>query len=427
MGNRRQFGSVRKLPSGRWQAGYWHLGRRHVAPVTFAFKADANAYLSSVETEVRRGLWIDPLGAQMLFSEWAAEWTATTVDLRPSSRVRDLGYLQRYLLPRFGHMPLGDIDYMAVRAWVADLNASGLAPSTVTKAGQMLRKLMRTAVQAGLLPASPCEGVKLPRIERTEMRFLTTVEVDALTAAMDPRYQAVVLLAAYGGLRAGELFGLRAKRVDVLHRRVTIAETVVDVGGHLHFGPPKTRAGHRTVPLPKVAAEPLGEHLATYGRRPEDLVFTAPEGGPVSLNVWRRRFWAPALKAAGLGHLRPHDLRHTAVALWIAAGAHPKEVAVRAGHTSVSFTLDRYGHLFPGSESVLNDSLDALARDGRESAEQTFRARSRANEADSFAHVARTNADPSDDARDAQAPDQYETSGRCGTRTHDLSRVKAAL
>ena len=197
------------------------------------------------------------------------------------------------------------------------------------------------------------------------MRFLTTSEVDRLAAAMDPRYRAVVLLAAYGGLRAGELFGLRAKRVDVLRRQVAIAETVVDVGGHLHFGPPKTRAGHRSVPLPRVASEPLGEHLATFARTPEDLVFTAPEGGPVSLNVWRRRFWVPATKAAGLGHLRPHDLRHTAVALWIAAGAHPKEVAVRAGHTSVSFTLDRYGHLFPGSEEVLNDSLDALAQRGR--------------------------------------------------------------
>jgi hypothetical protein len=85
MGSRRQFGSVRKLPSGRWQASYWHSGNRHIAPITFAFKADANAYLSSVETEVRRGLWIDPNGAQVLFADWAEEWTATTVDLRRTS------------------------------------------------------------------------------------------------------------------------------------------------------------------------------------------------------------------------------------------------------------------------------------------------------------------------------------------------------
>ncbi len=274
---------------------------------------------------------------------------------------------------------------MEVRTWVADLAASGLAASTVTKAAQLLNKLMRSAVQARMLQSSPREGVKLPRIERIEMRFLTTAQVSDLAEAMHPRYQAAVLLAAYGGLRAGELFGLRTKRVDVLHRRVTIAETVVDVGGHLHFGPPKTRAGHRTVPLPRVAAEPLGDHLAAHARELEDLVFTAPEGGPVALNVWRRRFWVPALKAAGLGHLRPHDLRHTAVALWIAAGAHPKEVAVRAGHTSVSFTLDRYGHLFPGSESALNDSLDALAQRGRDDTEDALRARWRAIEVDSFA------------------------------------------
>jgi integrase len=129
----------------------------------------------------------------------------------------------------------------------------------------------------------------------------------ALADAMDPRYRAAVLLAAYGGLRAGELFGLRTKRVDPLRRTITIAETVVDVGGHPYFGPPKTRTGRRTVPLPRVAADPLAEHLRTYDRQPDDLVFTAPEGGPVQLNVWRQRFWAPAVRDAGLAHLRPHD------------------------------------------------------------------------------------------------------------------------
>ena len=427
MSGRRQFGSVRKLRSGKWQAAYWHAGRRHVAPITFKFKADASAYLAKVESELRQGAWIDPMGARTLFRDWAEEWSGTIVDLRPSSRVRDIGYLNRYLLPRFGDLELGDIDHMLVRAWVAELDALGLAPSTTTKAVQLMRKIMRLAVQAGLLTASPCEGVRSPRIERKEMRFLTASEVDSLAQAMDSRYQATVLLAAYGGLRAGELFGLRAKRVDVLRRRIQIAETVVDVGGKLHFGPPKTRAGNRTVPLPRAAADPLAEHLTAFARGPEDLVFTAPEGGPVSLNVWRRRFWVPALKAAGLGHLRPHDLRHTAVALWIAAGAHPKEVAVRAGHTSVSFTLDRYGHLFPGSEDILNDSLDALVQTAREGAVDDSRAPSRAKKDDSFARVARANLESLNNDAVTQADDQEELGGRCGTRTHDLSRVKAAL
>jgi len=246
------------------------------------------------------------------------------------------------------------------------------------------------------------------------------------------------------------LLGLRAKRVDPLRRTVTIAETLVDVGGHPYFGPPKTRAGHRTIPLPRVAADPLAAHLAAYGRKPDDLVFTAPEGGPVQLNVWRRRFWAPAVRAAGLAHLRPHDLRHTAVALWIAAGANPKEAATRAGHSSVSFTLDRYGHLFPGSEQRLNDALDLLAEgahdgpddsaddgagdgagdwpDGPEN-EPTARQRARklSENSVSIAHVARTPESDTMSEANPQASDLVKESGRCGTRTHDLSRVKAAL
>jgi integrase len=274
---------------------------------------------------------------------------------------------------------------------------------------------------------SPCDGVKLPRIERVEMRFLDAGEIRALAAAIDPRYKAAVLLAAYGGLRAGELFGLRAKRVDPLRRTITIAETLVDVGGHPYFGPPKTRAGHRTVPLPRAAAEPLAEHLVTYGRKPDHLVFTAPEGGPVQLNVWRRRFWAPAVRAAGLAHLRPHDLRHTAVALWIAAGANPKEAATRAGHTSVSFTLDRYGHLFPGSEQRLNDALDLLAEESDEGmddgldeepagTQQASRARTFSENSVAIARVARTpTADP-ESVEEPQAPDQGEPGGPWGTQ-----------
>ena len=78
------------------------------------------------------------------------------------------------------------------------------------------------------------------------------------------------------------------------------------------------------------------------------------------MTAFRARVWRPATRAASLDGLRIHDLRHTAVALWIAAGANPKEVAARAGHASVSFTLDRYGHLYPEADMALRDRLDAL-------------------------------------------------------------------
>jgi integrase len=93
---------------------------------------------------------------------------------------------------------------------------------------------------------------------------------------------------------------------------------------------------------------------------PGGFVFPAPMGGPLRVINFRRRQWRRALDAAGLEGLRIHDLRHTAVALWIVAGAGPKEVAVRAGHTSVSFMLDRYGRLYPEADIALRDRLDRL-------------------------------------------------------------------
>jgi integrase len=148
-------------------------------------------------------------------------------------------------------------------------------------------------------------------------------------------------------------------------RDARVAEIVTEVEGKLFFGLPKTRAGRRIVGLPRFITRELEAHLEGAGD-PSDHVFTAPNGGPLRVTAFRARAWRPATKAAALDGLRIHDLRHTAVALWIAAGASPKEVAALAGHTSVSFTLDRYGHLYPDSYATLRDRLDALHSSAQE-------------------------------------------------------------
>jgi len=153
--------------------------------------------------------------------------------------------------------------------------------------------------------------------------------------------------------------GLRRGRVDLDRGMVEVVEFVTEVSGYLHFGPPKTGAGYRRVGLPRVVVEALAEQLARPGSA-DDLVFVGPQDGTLRLAGFRHRSWRPATRAAGLDGLRIHDLRHTAVALWIAAGANPKEVAARVGHASVSFTLDRYGHLYPDADQALRDRLDAL-------------------------------------------------------------------
>ena len=236
--------------------------------------------------------------------------------------------------------------------------AAEKAPATVHKAHQILSKVMRGAVEAGLIASSPCDRVPLPRIERGEIRFLTPAEVRVLASTIDPRYRSFVLVGAYAGLRFGELAGLRRSRIDLMRGTVEVAEIVVEVSGVHTWGPPKTRAGKRTVPRPRSVVDKLQDHVA--GLEPGELVFQAPEGGPLRASLFRRRFFDPAVVSAGLNGLTPHGLRHTAVALWIAAGASPLEVAHRAGHTSVVTVLDRYGHLLPKTEDTVTDVLETM-------------------------------------------------------------------
>ena len=326
---------------------------------SFDRKVDAERWLADVQHAKSRGAWTDPSLGRVRFADWLTAWWATTMNLRPTTRARDEMALRLYAVPRFGDMPLAAISQLEVRAWVAELSARGLAPATVVKAYQLLGKVLAAAVDAGYLAQTPCRNVPLPAIEREEMRFLTPTEIATLAEAIRPRYRALVFVGAYGGLRIGELAGLRRSRVDHLRGTVQVAEIITEVSGRLYVGPPKTRASRRTVGLPRFVVRELEAHLAGGGSQ-DDHVFTAPLGGPLRIIGFRSRIWRPATRAAGLEGLRIHDLRHTAVALWIAAGASPKEVAVRAGHTSVSFTLDRYGHLYPEADTALRDRLDAL-------------------------------------------------------------------
>jgi integrase len=173
---------------------------------------------------------------------------------------------------------------------------------------------MDAGVDAGLIAMSPCRNVPLPRIVRHEMLFLTPKQVEALANKIDRRYKALVWLGAYSGLRRGELFGLKRERFDQLRSQIEVVENLIEVKGHISMGPPKTAAGRRVVPIPRAVADRVAKHLATEWREGNELIFQAPEGGPIRGSLFRRRFWEPAVEQAGVEGLRLHDLRHTAVA-----------------------------------------------------------------------------------------------------------------
>lgn len=384
-----------RLPSGRWLVRWRADGHHHSR--TFATRREAKLFLSTVRVDRARGEYIDPALGRRRFDEWAAEVAAARADRRLSTVTRDETLIRRLVLPTFGHMPLAGVGQIQVQQWVAMLNASGYAPATTRKpyapattrkAFELMAGIMARAVTAGLIVRSPCRGIDLPKLEHTEMRFLSAAEVGDLADAIDPRYRALVLVAAYGGLRFGELAALRVSRVDPLRKTVRVEETLNEVRGHIVIGPPKTRAARRTVTLPTFVAHALAEHLNAFPPGDGGLVFTSPEGMPLRRNAFRPRVWVPATRAAGLPHsfargqadgfctcglaedsptherpLRTHDLRHTHVALLIGQGAHVKVIAQRLGHTSVRTVLDVYGHLFEGLDEAAADALDVAYRD----------------------------------------------------------------
>src|SRR5919109_2778766 len=129
----------------------------------FKRKADAENYLTTVESAKLAGTWTDPTHGKMTFAAWLEAWWETAADLRPSTRARDRSYFNSMVLPRFGATPLAAIKQRDVQAWVANLRARGFAPATVVKAYQLLGRTMTAAVNADMIPRSPCQAIRLPK------------------------------------------------------------------------------------------------------------------------------------------------------------------------------------------------------------------------------------------------------------------------
>jgi integrase len=213
---------------------------------------EATRYLAQVETDLLRGSWADPKLGRVTFGEWVEQWRPTTANLRPGTLVLYDYLLRRFLLPAFEAVPLGRLDTMTVRAWLADLHRAGeVTPTTIAKAYRLLRRVLNVAVEAGYLPRNPCT-VKGAGIERVaEMRHASIPQLHQFADAVPDRYRALILLAGYGGLRWAELVGLRRHHVDLAGARVQVVEQAAEVAGKIIVSPPKTDAGRRVVTLPR--------------------------------------------------------------------------------------------------------------------------------------------------------------------------------
>ncbi len=281
-------------------------------------------------------------------STWAEEWSSfSMITLKPGTAATYRSLLRSRVLPSFGHLPLPEIDGLMVRRWVVDMNSDGLSPSRIRQAMSLLSQLFASAQECGVASSNPCIGVKVPRVRPYDALFLTAHEVERLARAVPTRYQSLIHVLAYGGLRWGEAAGLKRKRLDLEGARIVVAESVTKVNGHLVWGETKSKRV-RNVTIPRFLVDELRSHVATINSSPDSLVYESPRGYTLQVDNFRRRVWTPSLQHAVLPPgLRIHDLRHTCAAILISQGVHPKAIQHHLGHATIDITMNRYGHLLP--------------------------------------------------------------------------------
>jgi integrase len=358
------FGTVTCLDSKRWRARYVDkAGNRHGK--TFDTKADAKAWLAARQTDIARGDRTDPRRGRLTFAEWADRWTEARAHREPKTLEGEEAILRLHVIPFFGRYQVTDIEHDLVQRFVSTQIRAGEAASTIRKRYRVVYGVLRQAVKGKAVPENVAVGVDLPTSRRDEKVFLTAAQVEALAEAISaprrdpetyyPEHALRVRWAAYTGMRAGEIAGLRAGNVDLLRRTVRVCETTVVANRVVHERRPTKTKQERVIRIPRFLAEQLAEHLGARAGDRDALVF-----GSERHNSWYRVHYVPAVVQAGLDPTpRFHDLRHTCVALLVAQGAPILAISRQLGHSTIQVTMDLYGHIFPSMLDDLSDGLDA--------------------------------------------------------------------
>jgi integrase len=262
--------------------------------------------------------------------------------------------LRLHLLPSLETVRLSEVQRNDLQDLADQMLAGGANPSTIRNALMPLRAIYARAVERGEVAINPTVGLRLPAVRGRRDRVVSPEEATALVEALPLADRALWATALFAGLRLGELQALRWEDVDLAGGRIHIERSWDPRVGPIE---PKSRAGRRTVPMAAMLRDHLVEHRMRTAANAE-LVFARTDGRPLNpstINARARRAWTEA----ELEGLTLHEARHTFASLMIAAGVNVKALSTYMGHSSITITLDRYGHLMPGNEAEAAGRLDA--------------------------------------------------------------------
>jgi integrase len=390
--HRRQFGNIRKLPSGRFQVRYLGPdGQMRAAPRTFPRKDEAGRWLIFAQAQMIRGEWIDPDHGKVIVADYARLWIRQRPNLRPRTvELYDL-LLRLHIAPYVGGVEIGRLSTPMVRSWRAEL-AQKSSDIMAAKAYRLLRAVLNTAVREDeLIRVNPCRIPGADKEHSAERPVLTIVQVLSLTKAVPERYRAMIMLSTFACLRWGEAIALQRGDLDLDARTVSVTKAYSEVNGSvLVVGPTKCRAGVRTVSLPSLVVPYLKDHLANFTPTADSaLVFTGGRGGALRRSNFRTGTrWGETCKTLGFPGLHFHDLRHTGNTLAAQTGTSLRDLMTRMGHDSPHAALI-YQHASSGADRAIADALDLLITETEKLADQSSYEHDQGDEgAGQSAHVA---------------------------------------
>jgi integrase len=262
-------------------------------------------------------------------------------------------HLRLRVLPALGHRKLSSMDRVALQDFIDAMLADGLSPALIEATCSPLRAIFARAVERNQLALNPTTDLRLPANHKRRERVATRAEAEALIGALrSPADRAMWATLIYAGLRRGEAMALRAEDVDLTGGAITVSGS-----WDLYAGRGPTKNGKsRRVPIVGKLRPYLAEHLLALPWGGEGLAFGTSATKPFSPTVIAfraRRDWE------GLTRITPHEARHSYASLMIAAGVNMKVLSEYMGHSSISITLDRYGHLLPEAQAESVAAMDS--------------------------------------------------------------------
>ncbi|MGA3149656.1 MAG: tyrosine-type recombinase/integrase [Acidimicrobiales bacterium] len=359
---RNDFGSVRELPSGKWQATWKANGARHRAPMTFRNKTDAKTYLATVRADLERGTWTDPLAGRITVREVGAEWLASNPNKSDGSIDRDRRTLNKHVYPEIGYLPIGTVDRSMIQAMV---NGWTNAPSSIARQYSTTAALFNFAVDREWIPRSPCRKIPLPTVVPSDHYQLSADDVKSIYRATSCDLRPCIAIGATTGMRWAEIFFLRVEHLDLDGRvpsiRVAGGITRGSDGKPKAGKPGSRKAKPRVIPIGPTLVRVLSAHIAD--RQPGDLLFPDGNGNLMRYNNWYNREWLPTLERAGLADKLPrpgiHDLRRMN-ATQLAGSTDVKTWSTRLG-LSPRVGLDVYARPIPELEQAAGNFMDSYA------------------------------------------------------------------